>query len=380
MTETMKPVHVDWSNYDVPAIWAMIDPERETTNREQVNAWLRTSEMLASHQTNLQTIRDRLAERWPPTGSGASRQLLARIDAFIEASRAASEVTRTNASALSLLTDALMKARSQVEPLYRAWQSAASQQRVELGQRARAVMAQTDAIVAEHGGQFVAPNQIWWISREGPGSNGEAATLGRTISPSHQTIVPPLSTPSSGAGSSPPLESDRPSDTELGVPALSQAPSPSTAGRGTPPIPGYRSLPKATPGEPRAVDAVLELIPNPLTPLPPLRDGRMGTRGLAGTPAEAPIDQVIRAGRSKLSTPERSNPLPETPRITEAPLGGGILGGGAGIARQAGVTSRIKYPNEEEWAVSKGVSPVLQLEPQRKSRFDPGPNVIGLRR
>jgi hypothetical protein len=62
MSQPFPSICVNWSVYDVPAIWAMVGPEREWVSREQTSAWLRTSEMLDAHQTNLQALRDRVAE------------------------------------------------------------------------------------------------------------------------------------------------------------------------------------------------------------------------------------------------------------------------------------------------------------------------------
>jgi hypothetical protein len=87
MVEIFNPVLMNWDEYDVPAIWAMVEPEQESANREQVSAWLRTSQMLASHQANLQTVRDRLTDRWPPEGSAAARQFLSKLDALVGAAR-----------------------------------------------------------------------------------------------------------------------------------------------------------------------------------------------------------------------------------------------------------------------------------------------------
>ena len=377
MAETMTPVREDWNRFDVPEIWAMIAPEREGTNREQVNAWLRTSEMLASHQTNLQTIRDRLAERWPPTGSGAARQLLARIDAFILSARASSEVTRSNASALSLLTDALADAQSRIEPIYRAWQSSAPRQRVELAQQARAVMAQTDAIVAEHGGQFIAPDEDWWIPREGGGQDSGTAPPQRIKSLSRPSIIPPLSK-APGETNSTLRQSGQSGNAAIGDPTLPQLRLSNTVSE----TPTTQDLEYAALRSPTGLpmEGVLELEPDLLSPIPsptrPLKELVTNDKKFGGMPSETPIDQVIRGGRSDPSRGELGKSPAEGGRTTQEPLGGGLLGG-VGAARQARVASRPTYPREEEWAVSEGVSPILKLTPPRAPTFDPGPNVIG---
>jgi len=71
---------VNWTLYDVPAIWAMVGPEREWVSREQTGAWLRTSEMLDSHSSNLQALRERVAEHWSPEGSQESRAVIEELN------------------------------------------------------------------------------------------------------------------------------------------------------------------------------------------------------------------------------------------------------------------------------------------------------------
>lgn len=379
MAEKMTPVYLDWTRFDLPGIWAMIEPEREGANREQVSAWLRTSEMLASHQTNLQTIRDRLAERWPPTGSGAARQVLARIDAFILATRTASEVARTNASALSLLTDALANARSQIEPLYSVWRSAAPPQRMQLSQRVRTIMAQTDAIVAEHGGQFAAPDENWWISREGIGPGNGTASPTRTVLSSRPANIPPLSTNRGTVVVGPSMnESDGPTVGVIGDPTLSQAATSGVGDRDAAPSQEHRYVISESPaGRSTVVGGFLELEPSRLRLTPLSGDTRADGRGMAGTSSETQSDRVIRGSRSTVGSVERSSSSPEGSRITHAPWEGGVLGGGGGTPRRAVSAHRPRYPSDDAWETLEGVSPVLQAVPLREYKFDPGPNVIG---
>jgi hypothetical protein len=399
MTSGFPSICMNWTVYDVPAIWAMVSPEREWVSREQTSAWLRTSQMLDAHQSNLQLLRDRVAEHWAPEGSPASQILIKQLDSLIHSVTSASDASRTNASALSLLTDALMETRAKVQPLYEAWGAATTESRkTELNQQAWTVMSQGDSRVIEHASQLTVPPDYSPPRKDDPGTPMSAGMQERAPMDARPANIPPLTEPptqrgdswpgslgSNGGDAGPTGRSAAEADKAAGWSA-----NPILAASGTPRVDQERgsasrsSDPPAPPriassGLPQAV-SVGGLLNPPSSPSHPAGAGMSSSRVTSPeferfTPSS--VDGVI-GGRPPAGTRrvEQSNP---TERMEGGLLGGG-LGLGAGRSQQPG--GQRRYPADEEWAMPSGVEPVLKPgpEPDPKTAFDPGPNVIGLHR
>jgi hypothetical protein len=395
MTEPFPSICVNWAVYDVPAIWAMVGPEREWVSREQTSAWLRTSEMLAAHQSNLQLLRDRVAQYWSPESSAASRALIKQLDSLIHSVTAAAEAARTNATAVSLLTDALMEAKARVEPLHDAWGAAATDaERARLNKQAWVVMSEADSRVIEHGSLLQVPSGYVPPSIE-EGTQPPQSGQGRIASATRPAIVPPLSdTPTRGAGpSTSSRSSSAPAPSHVDPDNPSQrATSPVLAGGGTPPA-----------GQAAGSGNGVTDPPTPRHLLAPPSEQALSVRGVISSPPAVTGEALgMRGGFGGIGEPERiGRPSVEsviggrpsgaaragqtaTSGATE-PMQGGLIGGGLGVggSRSPGTQQR-RYPAEEEWEVPTGVEPVIELglgpEPDPKIAFDPGPNVIGLRR
>ena len=401
MTE-FASICVNWTLYDVPAIWAMVGPEREWVSREQTGAWLRTAEMLDSHSSNLQTLRERVAQHWSPEGSQASQSLLVELDSLIDSTARASKVSRTNATALGLLVDALMEAKAGIEPLHQAWSSAGTNvQREMLNQQARAVMSQADSRVIEHASLLAIPPEYVPPTIDGPGPTLSPNTSGSTGTAIRPAEVPPLREPpplpagaasGPGSGAPPSAGAARPSSPlGPGGPSAWAASPPVLAGGSPPSIPpsGLRDLPVAPSpsqfaespgGRVLPVGGVLgqpPATPTTIGPRSPLSTAFGGEPEHAG--ASAPVEGVIGAKPKALGT--RTGQA--TAGAGEPMKGGGMFGGGlgAGGSRSLG-TRRRQYPADEEWETPAGVQSVIKPPPppDPKTAFDPGPNVIGLNR
>jgi hypothetical protein len=381
------PVSINWDAYDVPTLWSMVEPEQDWANREQVRAWMRMHDMLVAHQENLQRIRDGLSERWPTEGSAAGRAFLGRLNTMIKSAQDASYAARSNASALNLLTDALLEARSGIEPLHRAWQSGTPEQQAGLNQQARAVMAQADGRVAEHGNQFAPPPDVPQSSFErwqpDPGKP-------RSSEDSQRWVVPPLEGLPSDFGAS---ESPR-VQTGGGMVDLVSNPhsSPGLALTGSP-VPAAPSGLGPMALDPSRARSALDPFTRTVLPvggvlaMPPAAGGRLpgSWAGPSGTQIAGP-DPAAGEDRSRavasVQVGERSvsggPSMAESDQRTGGLMGSGL--GGAGIPPSS--TRSHRYPAEEEWDLPAGVAPVIQPAPPLDSKiaFDPGPNVIGLSR
>jgi hypothetical protein len=393
MTEPFPSICVNWAVYDVPAIWAMVGPEREWVSREQTSAWLRTSEMLAAHQSNLQLLRDRVAQYWSPESSAASRPLLGQLDSLIDSTTHASEVARTNANALSLLTDALMEAKARVQPLQEAWATATTDtERARLNKQAWTVMSEADSRVIEHASLLEIPPDYRPPSMDDPGLPVSADPPGGT----KPAAIPPLeergtleartapgattggayNSSEAGAGgrsdpspwsTSPILAGDGPPATQPAdsgglADHLDPSTSLSTPTRHAPTVDGVLAAP---PSSSRAVGA---------------RAAVGETMGIERVPVgPLPADGII-GGKPGSMTARAGGPVQN---VASEPVGSGLIGGGLGVGglRSSGAPRR-PYPADEEWEMPAGVEPVIKPDPapDPKTAFDPGPNVIGLRR
>jgi hypothetical protein len=382
------PVSINWDAYDVPALWSMLEPEQGWSNRSQVSAWLRMHDMLVAHQENLQRIREGIVERWSPEGSVAAQLFGKRLDDLIDSAQEASYAARSNASALNLLTDALLDARSGIERLYRAWQSAAPQQQAQLNRQAQAIMNQADARVIEHGNQFTRPPDVPQASLESwkpdSGQSQESPTVpGRPV-------VPPLEASPAGdpdwVPASNGTQTSSPAGPDSGS-AWGQA-SPKPVLSGTPRVLPTGSIPPAWVDADRALmhsgpPAGSLPVPGVLA-LPPVvgdhqadsfaawRGTQGGGTGGIATEVPDPAGAPVRPGGRGLTGGRAA--------AESAPLTGGLVGGGLGTRPLD--NRRPQYPAEEEWELPVGVAPIIRPAPERDPRtaFDPGPNVIGGRR
>jgi hypothetical protein len=393
---------VNWTLYDVPAIWAMVGPEREWVSREQTAAWLRTSEMLEVHSSNLQALRERVAEHWSPEGSQASQTLLVELDSLIDSTTRASAVSRTNATALGLLVDALMEAKAGIEPLHEAWSSAVTNvQRDKLNQQARAVMSQADSRVIEHASLLAIPPEYVPPTIDGPGPIVTPKTSGSTGAAIRPAEVPPLREPpplpawaafDPGDGVPPSAGAARPGS-PLGPadPSMWPASPPVLAGGSPPSTPtsGLRDLPAASSpsqfvdslgGRVLPVGGVLGLpsaTPSAIGPRSPLATAFGGEPEHIGAPP--PVEGVI-GGKPKALGSRTGQ---ATVGAGEPMEGGALLGGGLGAGGSRPLeTRRRQYPADEEWETPVGVQSVIKPPPppDPQTAFDPGPNVIGLNR
>lgn len=383
------PMSTNWDGYDVPALWAMVESEQDWANREQVQAWMRMHDLLVSHQENLQRIRKAVADRWPPEGSGAARQVLARLDDLVSAAQTGSYAARSNASALSLLTDSLLEAKADIEPLHAQWQTAPPNQREGLNRQARAIMAQTDKRVAEHGNQFQAPPDVGPLSDEH--WRPDPAQPEKSSTPARQLMVPPLE-------DAPERRSSSISATQGGGPGSSGPPrgltSSSDPGPGVGPEPALTSTPprQSIAREP-AQDAATATAPiatheASLDNVNPVM-GRV--KGLPTSPYDYanPRSNITDEGadlRTRGVPPVQGRQtLTYSGQPTQEGVwsAGGLIGAGLGGTRATGSnTIRNDYPADEVWQQPAGVAPIIKPDPvpDPKKAFDPGPNVIGGRR
>jgi hypothetical protein len=368
----------NWSTFDVPTIWSMLAYEDGVLSVEQATAWNRTYDLLASHAKNLQTLRDGLAERWPPERNEASAVFLEYLDKLIGSVNPASFASSSNAVVLSDLIDTLADARSRVAPLHEQWEAAGGSAdpklQGELNTRAAEIMASTDVAVYQHGQRFVLP----------PDYQPPAYPIDTTspFTPSNSSLTPtrvrPLSPTSRRPTASTTTRITDETSARATIAGLSGGPStrlPSSPAR------SGASAFINTPAD-------HALPPGGVIGLPPGRTvGPRGPRWTAVPSNPRPSERLdtLAPGSPKAGEgapdevgPRRGTYAATNPATTEPrnPVGG-LIGGAAGNQ-----TRRHSYSQGESyvrWTVRGGVPAVLQPSADKEDH-DPGPGVFGIDR
>ena len=56
----------NWDNYNLPAIWAMLEPDNVCTGADKVLAWDSLATSVRDQHKRLQAAGQKLADAWPP--------------------------------------------------------------------------------------------------------------------------------------------------------------------------------------------------------------------------------------------------------------------------------------------------------------------------
>lgn len=380
-----------WSSYTVPEIWSMLAYEDATLSVDQATAWNRTYDLLASHAQNLQTLRDNLAERWPPERNEASAVFLEYLDNLIDSVHPASFASSSNAVVLSDLLDTLEGAKEKLAPLHDQWQAAAAsgtpdpKLQADLNTQAATIMSSTDVAVYQHGQRFVVPPEY-----EPPvGDYGTTTPFMPTPAingPPTRRVQPAAPSTFPGVVESRARTSREVSPSLSGhasIDHFSQKPQHTTPVEVSPerphptppsvaPLPEMRS-PRLTQPSRRG-----DVIGEPASPRAGSPPGRLSSpyRGIA---PEYGVGSNYSENGSRASLTDKSSGLrgSEVPE-NRTPNGvGGLLGGYGG---RAPLGRRLESGESYvDWHVPEGVPPILKGASE-VAVHDPGPGVIGIDR
>lgn len=375
-----------WWNFDLPSMWAMLESEDVTRASEQAVAWNSTYDLLSGHATHLQSLRDTLAERWPPERSEASAIFLDYLDRLIESVHPASFASANNATALSDLIGTLTDAKARVRPLYEQWQANANSGKPDpkaqkmLNDQAASIMYQTDETVYQQGERFVVPPEYEPTSHE-----VESTT----------PFLPSTAFGSTAVGG--PASSAIPL-TSVQAPDASAAPSPDTGapilsgGVAAPPVQGV-ILPELPTPQPSSIEtpAGAGLVPGLVIGLGMnnaldsfgVGGARFAGSGMSGSTSGLRSSSIGVAESRSLGTAngesvQRSaSTVPSGGEAARAPGGmGGMLGGTGSASRRRRLEGGEAYT---EWPVAGG-GPAVLRPPRESDDHDPGPGVIGIDR
>ncbi|HKS98216.1 MAG TPA: hypothetical protein VJT31_01700 [Rugosimonospora sp.] len=382
-----------WSSFTVPEIWSMLAYEDATLSVDQATAWNRTYDLLASHAQNLQTLRDNLAERWPPERNEAAAVFLEYLDNLIDSVHPASFASSSNAVVLSDLLDTLEGAKEKLAPLHDQWQAAAAsgtpdpKLQADLNTQAATIMSSTDVAVYQHGQRFVVPPEY-----EPPVPQYETWTpFQPQPGPSAQPIRWPIKTGTHDvqserrADQTPSEPGDRGRRSSTGSIDLASTTS------NTPTLSGRRQIAR-TPDPKRVAPRTPSLITTPsgraLRPggiigddVPPksLRTNMKSFgSGIGHGAQDAPETRANQPQNHEGSASRAGASSGEVARESRAGYSGfGGLPGGA-----ASSSSRRRDRQDDhyvDWPVTTGVPPVLEHNP-KFDNHEPGPGVIGIDR
>jgi hypothetical protein len=384
----------DWEQYPVPDLAGFLADNLEPA-WTHVRAWYGTANVAANHQQALQRVRDELAQVWPPERNQAAAVYLARLDSMIASLGDVHQTAGGTAVALSGVLSTLEDARRQVDQVHEQWKQAEASAstlgvgeyetqgqpwQVELNQRAQRIMHETDAAVYAYQPRMQVPAawdptpvdpDSWEPARKpggSPGSDSSGGSPGRGIvrPPSIPPVLPldrdvassPTEENPRSAGATPVLSGDRARGIEVRDASASPSRVSSFSGQVSPSFPG-----PVSPGS-WMVDTPRGRV---------LRAG--GVIEPSGVGYDERGENISPRSAYSSASPAKAS---ESPEVSDRGAGG-LVGGPGALGMGSNRSSRQRASEKyTEWAVRKGVSPVI--EPGPEPTHDPGPGVIGIDR
>jgi hypothetical protein len=390
-------------DFDVPALWRLLQSEGSGETWRQVSGWRRTYELLCYHAAELERCRRELAEAWPPERSPASHAFVTQLDGMLFSLKQAQAAATTNADMLAAVLSSLWSAKTDISKLKAEWDrneaeaqrrgqpgqinifahSGGSDWRIRLNEQARIRMEKADAEVFEATRMMSVPISYQLrptidgggVGKLGPvGGAAPAAMTPPVIPPPTQMRDDSLPVLAAGIGGSAGAHSflvDTPSGVALPTGGVIGA----AHGIGPVPSAGYFSERSAKStsgvvGTPNVAGAVKQKGANAVGV------GATGTR-----PAIAPaVNGATRAAAANSGGAGRASPASGIVNgagsksiATTQPLLAGPRG-----AKREHANGEARDP-DTIWSVREGVSPVIEPGPEIY-QHDPGPGIIGIDR
>jgi hypothetical protein len=348
---TFVAKNTDWNSFDVPRMWDMVRDEASQAAWAQARGWENLAQLLAAQHDSLKRLRDDLMAGWDPTISLGAQAYFKAVDRLLGSMREDAFAHSSTARGVDGILAALQVAREKIGPMKTEWDSVTTDlvpewwdsAAAELNEKARRVMIESDAAIADHRTNVVIP-----------------AALGRSIWDPH---APPVITGTgTGAGTATGRGTSRSAGDDVNPP---------------PPIPGYDPL--LAGGAMGAYGPTLEGLVQPVAAVPgspisvlPVPPGNPYAPGGGAYVLPGPG-----VGRGGWITP--------MPIGTRNGSGGGVGGQGRGVGagltsnsksmasggilpmaapmgasgRRGDATSEGRRVRDVVWEVSQGVDPVI---------------------
>jgi hypothetical protein len=119
----------NWSAYDVPAMWTMLERQETDKHWTHVSGWRKTADLTSMHLARLEEYRDKLAEAWPPTPGSASEAYVNRLNGLIDHVQKTYDVAVANYDAAAGAIGAMSMARQELRQVHDEYVVKAQQKR-----------------------------------------------------------------------------------------------------------------------------------------------------------------------------------------------------------------------------------------------------------
>ncbi|MEV0560041.1 hypothetical protein [Dactylosporangium sp. NPDC050588] len=358
-----------YHRWRLPQLWEMVAADNATDAHLHLATLRRQQTALEAQRDHLRSLRDHLANSWPPSKSEASTAFIDAlndmIDAMTGAARGAGEVR----AALAHIVNVIQESRSTLASLVTEYDkvSKVADPRITqhaksaLDQRARDALIAADATVVHALGMLDAPLPIYTrfsaqetIPAAVPGTTqpGDAGNGAMNLTSGGRDALVSLPAPRF----EPPMPVP---DDEVGLAGSQTGNTPGLAVSGSTSVPAWSAG-----GEPLTYPVI-------------------GSRGGLGVPG--PVAEGGSAVRP-LGTPMiGGSPPAGSGRAGSAPVAGmrrpAAMTSGHGDQSSDQYAARRRTPQangEGTWTVLEGVPPVLEAKPP--TTHDPGPGVLGIDR
>ncbi|WP_327005577.1 hypothetical protein OHA72_63255 [Dactylosporangium sp. NBC_01737] len=357
-----------YRRWRVPELWQMVAADTPANTHLHLTTLRRQQTALETQRDRLRTLRDHLAEAWPPEKSEAASAFIQRLNDMIRAMSLTASGAADVRSRMSLIVEALDQARAELAPLVEQYQRTADlpdhrvaeHARKLLDERARHILMTTDARVVDPAAAMDVQLPVY-----------ERFSM-------QTTVVTPVSGGTPGAGGSTAGNPGRRGTSDLAVPRF-DPPEPSGGladaefglAAGNQDVLLSSVVPAADAADPidRSALAPGRVLGGAALPKSTATPSAVVAKGNVGTPS------VITGGASG------TRPAIGAPGVG-APAARGI--GGAGGYRDrsfdeyASRRRASRDSDDESWSVQQGVPPLIDVPPARA--HDPGPGVIGIDR
>jgi hypothetical protein len=387
----------NWDNYNLPAIWAMLEPDNVCTGADKVLAWDSLATSVRDQHKRLQAAGQKLADAWPPEKNDSAKIFLTQIDILLDSMQETMNAAASTHAGLRGVMAAISKAQADVRELGAGRESVSTDlmprfidhAEDEYDAKAQQAMREMESAIADHTKQITAPSLFTMKpgSNHGPGIpdqhggsvNGAGSTVRATpveVPVPHDPVLPEPVT-GAGAGESG-VGSRSGSDPTLGI-------GPGLSGVAAAPPPPALTGPATTLGLPTTAGPGAGGLPGGA----PIGVGLLPGGGGGGFGSGMPGMPGGRAAVGSRRAVSMRRGLPAGAVLGEGGLAGGRgvgvgqmpVGGPAGRRggqREQGESS-IGGEADERWATAEGVAPVIAPD-NSVIRHDPGPGVLGFDR
>ncbi|GAA5178296.1 hypothetical protein GCM10023322_05030 [Rugosimonospora acidiphila] len=406
-----------WSQFDVPGMWSLLQNVSTVDAFRQAGAWQNTYEAAQALAGRLRWYRDGLASKWSPEGSDAAAAYLGRLDELIGSAQQLADASVANRQALVTLANAVDDAQPKMQKVYEQSQAlrqvGAAQPRAgatvvlrqqQLHQQATQIMESLGSAAMDswrhfatvddyqppqsaRGGdvpiagaptvqqeEFVSTANYKEASMGGGGvastTNNRAPTYARRIEASTEMSAQTMArargegitlsrSPSSYTSAlADRTAEDRVASAGAGARVTEQV----NAGVIAVPVPESIDLPRVGPSALKNFSLENHVETRSLG----LRAGGVigGERSVEARQATAGLDESVNAVGGTIGTNGAEVGMMKPGNIAD---------------RRESLKRRREYDDQDPWYVAEGVLPVLRPLPE-PTHFDPGPGVLGIDR